>query len=60
MYEDLFKQIERIDKDNQDLHRLNTELTDRCALLGRQIVEMKNAYDELKIEIEILKEGGNL
>jgi hypothetical protein len=44
----------------QQLENTNHELVDRCDLLGRQITQMKEIYEKLIIEINILKEGGNL
>lgn len=47
-------------KEVKELKASNLELIDRCSSQGRQIAEMKDQYNELLIEIKILKEGGNI
>lgn len=47
-------------KDLKNLKASNLELADRCRALSKQIAEMKEKYDQIIIDIKILKEGGNI
>lgn len=54
------EKYDKLEKKVDNLTKSNLELTDRCKLLGNQITTLKEQYNELLIEIRILKEGGNL
>lgn len=50
----------KLEQELQLIKTQHRELLERCNSQGKLIVEMKDKYDKLLVEIKILKEGGNL
>ena len=47
-------------KELEELKASNRELIERCRLQGWQITEIKKLYEEMRLEVDILKEGGDI
>lgn len=49
-----------LEKRLEDVEQMCHEVLKRCDLLGRQITQIKDAYAQILIEVNIIKQGGNI